>query len=111
MTSASDSASRSKAHRFTKCFRHIDDATQITVMSGREFTRRAATEAGAIFVKTLEEQGVIISDKSAVVASTFSLAKEVADSLNAQGIRIDAQECAEDLGMSTSSGAKRNMKS
>ena len=96
-------------HRYTKCHRHIDDATQTTITGNAGDTIRAATRAGIDFTKAMKEEGVELSNKSVIMASSNYVAKEVVKELYAEGVVVKMVSSCDDLGVQTNdSGRRRN---
>jgi len=98
-------------HQATSLFRHVDDATQLTVHDTREGAAAAAIDAGARFAETAVASGVTLADKSRVIASSLSLARVVSGKLNDIGIQIKAAAVADDLGVSITAGSRRSVRS
>ena len=96
-------------HRYTKCHRHIDDATQTTIMSDAGHVIREATRAGTEFVRAMKEKGIEMSSKSVIMASSNQIAKKVVEELHAEGIVVKMANSCDDLGVQTNdSGRRRN---
>ena len=69
-------ANAGRRHIFTKCHRHIDDATQTTIMKDEKDIIRAAKLAGIDFVSAMGDEGVEMSNKSVIVASSNQIARQ-----------------------------------
>ena len=63
--------------------------------------------AGGIFKAECDLAGLVISDKTCVVADSAALREEVAADMQELGIPASALEAAVDLGVETTAGTKR----
>ena len=95
----------------TRFFRHVDDATQLTIHHNKKVAAMSAIDAGIKFAEVAEDVGFTTADKSTLIASSFPFAREVARNLTGRSIPVKVAQVAEDLGVSISGGGRRSVRS
>ena len=86
---------------------HVDDVCQSSHDVSDKRVAMSAISKGLAFAREAISKGLIISSKSAVVASSISLARKVAGGLSrGAGLKISAQLRAEDLGVGVRPGLR-----
>ncbi len=86
---------------------HVDDLTQVITAPSRQLAVARAVRHGRALAEAAARLRLTIADKSRVVASAPSAARDVATALRGGDVHIGAARAAEDLGVSTAGGKRR----
>ncbi len=86
---------------------HVDDVNQVVIADTEEEVATRCLIEGLRVANVFTRSGLVISDKSVALASSRKLASTIAGMLTRAGQPICSAAAADDLGVSTSCGARR----
>ncbi len=89
------------------CYEHVDDLSQVIACKSKAQLLEVALEAGAMVEEGTKEADILLSEKS-VITTNCNTGNIVAEVLRNKGIQIHVKGSADDLGIETSAGKRRN---
>ncbi len=90
---------------------HVDDLAQTLVAPSENLAIMRAIRYGRALADKARELGLVIADKSRVVASTVKVARAIGRGLQAAEVDITAAQSAEDLGATSTAGGRKRFTS